>query len=120
MRRLHICYLIIASPLLAASQPQTEYITDLEAITSLAPCASSGVATIVQQLTNSQCLTAPTDLASCACTNATFSASVASNIRTEALQFCGTTASEDVNSALTVFSLYFLGGISMTLLRSRL
>jgi len=101
----HIYFIVIVLPLLAASQ-QTQYITDLDACSSLAPCASSGVSYIVQQLTYKDCPAEATALVSCACTKDQNSAAVASSISSNVAQACGTTASEDVNSALTVFSAY--------------
>jgi hypothetical protein len=89
---------------------QTQYISTLPACTELAPCASSAISSVVQQLTNGLCLPTPTALASCACTNSMRSASITSVISSNVVLSCGPTATEDVTSALIVFSVYCAGG----------
>jgi len=89
---------------------QTQYISTLPACTELAPCASYVVSSVVQQLTNGLCLPTPAALANCACTDNQTSASIASDISSDVVQSCGTTATEDVVSALIVFSVYCAGG----------
>jgi hypothetical protein len=114
MRHFHISPVLLTSwSFLVGAQPQTQYIISLEVISSLAPCASAGISQVVQQLTSSACLTPATALASCACTDPQSSA-IASSIASNVREGCGTTASEDVNSALTVFSVYCAGGSQTT------
>lgn len=93
MRDLHF-YFVLAIPSLLAASQQTQYITDIDPISSLAPCASSAVSYIVQKLTAKQCQSIPAALASCACTQCTNSASAVSDISTNVLQTqaCGPTA----------------------------
>jgi hypothetical protein len=115
MRHFHISSVLLASwSFLVGAQPQTQYIISLDVISSLAPCASTGISQVVQQLTSSACLTPATALASCTCTNPQSSSSIASSIASNVREGCGATASEDVNSALTVFSGYCAGGSQTT------
>lgn len=93
---------------MAASGPG--YITELPAYASLASCAASGVSYAVQGLTGSRCPTEPAQLQSCACTKDSNSAAVGSSIGKEVLSYCSSTASDDVTSAASVFSIYCNGG----------
>jgi hypothetical protein len=111
MRHFHISSVLLASwSVLVGVQPQTQYVISLEVISSLAPCASSRISRVVQQFTSSACLMPAAALASCACTDPQSSSSIASSIASNVREGCGTIASEDVNSALTVFSVYYAGG----------
>ncbi|CAG8950149.1 hypothetical protein HYFRA_00008384 [Hymenoscyphus fraxineus] len=89
---------------IAASGPV--YITEIPAYATLAPCAASGVSYAVQGLTGSKCPTDPAQLQSCACTKDSNSAAVGSSIGKEVLAYCSSTASDDVTSAASVFSIY--------------
>lgn len=80
------------------------YVTDLPIFSSLAPCAQYAVSYQVQDLTESTCPQAVTALESCACSQDHNGASVASAIASNVLEYCSSTATEDVASASAVFS----------------
>jgi hypothetical protein len=89
--------------------PQTgptvsQYITDLPAYQSLAPCAAGAISTIFLGLTTHNCPTPAPDVAGCACTKD--QNSLAGSINAMVLQSCGSTPSEDVTSAQAVLSSY--------------
>ena len=80
------------------------YVTDLPSFSSLAPCAQDAVSNQVQDLTESACPQAVTALESCACSQDNNAASVVSAISTDVLNYCSSTATDDVASASAVFS----------------
>jgi hypothetical protein len=86
------------------------YITDLPTFSSLAPCAATALSSMVQWHTSSLCPEAPRSLVSCACVkdqnSQALSGYIVSNVRVS----CGTTASEDVTSALGIFDYYCSAG----------
>lgn len=90
------------------------YITDLPIFSSLAPCAATAVADVVQGLTWSQCPPAITALQSCACSKDQNSAAILTNIESYVTGHCGTTATEDVTSATQVFDVYCGGSTPAT------
>lgn len=86
----------------------TYYITDLPTFQSLAPCAASAITEIFGSLTGyyGDCPSAPAALASCACTKDQNSAFVSSLFVYSVKEYCSSTASDDVTSALGVFNYY--------------
>lgn len=99
--------LLLTASLLAHIHGQSIYdISDVPAYSSLAPCAMSAVSYNVYTLTNSLCPDGITALQSCACTKAGVSGKVALTISSDALYSCGSTASEDISSAASVFAQY--------------
>ncbi|KAE9380440.1 hypothetical protein N431DRAFT_395306 [Stipitochalara longipes BDJ] len=84
----------------------TVYITDLPIFSALAPCAGSAVSYVVQGLTEESCAPSVTALESCACTQDHNSAAIVGRISTNVLDYCGSTAADDVTSADFVFSAY--------------
>lgn len=72
----------------------------------IAPCAGSAVSAVVQGLTQESCAPSVTALESCACTQDKNSAAVVGSISTYVLNYCGSTAAEDVTSADKVFGAY--------------
>ena len=87
---------------------QSVFITDFAPITLLAPCASSGYGYAVSSLANdcNNINVAPTAYASCACLKDENSVAVSEAIVSEVEYFCHSTATDDVSSALAVFSSY--------------
>jgi hypothetical protein len=73
---------------------------------NIAPCAGSAVSAVVQGLTQESCAPSVTALESCACTQDKNSAAVVGSISTYVLNYCGSTAAEDVTSADKVFGAY--------------
>jgi hypothetical protein len=86
------------------------YITDLPSFSALAPCAAEGLSYVVQSQTNHDCPAAPRSLVSCACVKDKNSQALSSGISSMVVQDCGSTASEDVTSALGVFDFYCSAG----------
>src|SRR5271170_6336437 len=86
---------------------QTAFITDLPAFSSLAPCASVAVTEAFNSISG-DCPTnaALTISASCACLKNQNSALLSTGISTQMTFRCGSTATDDVTSALNVFSAY--------------
>jgi hypothetical protein len=82
------------------------YITDLPSYSSLASCAGEAVSYVLGALTHSECQPAVTALESCACTKDQNSAAASSSISSLVLEYCATTATEDVSSASLVFDNY--------------
>ncbi|KAF4632516.1 hypothetical protein G7Y89_g5603 [Cudoniella acicularis] len=99
-----LCILHFTSSVLAATG--SVYVTDLPAFSSLAPCAASAISYVVQGLTQSICPSGVTELVSCACTQDSNSAAIASSITTQVKDDCSSTATADITSALSVFSGY--------------
>ena len=90
------------------------YITDLPSFSSLAPCAGNAVSYVIGELTHSECQPAVTALESCACTKDQNSAAASSSISSLVLEYCATTASEDVSSASGVFNNYCNQGVAVS------
>ena len=83
--------------------------SDISDLTSLAPCASAAFTQAVADLDeNDDCNGAadPSAFASCACANATNSAFLSVNLVQNVEQNCESTATNDITSALAVFSSY--------------
>jgi hypothetical protein len=87
------------------------YLTNIPAVATLAPCASTGFAYAVNSIT-SDCppLAGPTAQASCACLKDQNSAAVSKYIVSRVAFECSSTATEDINSAVAVFSDYCRNG----------
>lgn len=86
------------------------YITDLPQYSSLAVCAQDALSGDVQQQTYSICNAAPLSLVSCVCVKDQNSQSIASGLVTDVEENCGTTATEDISSALEVLAYYCSAG----------
>lgn len=84
----------------------SQYITELAAFQSLAPCAASAVSYAVLSLTNYQCPPGASALASCACSKNQNSLAASGRINSEVRYSCGTTNTEDITSAQAVFAGY--------------
>jgi hypothetical protein len=94
------CYLV-ACPLVAMS----EAITNLPQYSALGQCAREALSEAVFQI-SSDCPPAPSDYASCACSKDQNSAIITSSISYGVLEYCASTATDDVTSALGVFGFY--------------
>jgi hypothetical protein len=92
---------------LFAHAQQSFYLTQFPAIATLAPCASRGFINAANPLA-SECntLQAPTAFASCACLKDQNSLSLSKQIVSQVTYNCGQTATQDVTSAVGVFSAY--------------
>ena len=88
----------------------TYYITDLPQFSSLAPCAGSAVSYEVLSMTRNDCPAAPEAFVSCACVKDQNSLGISSGIASLVGQYCDSTASEDISSALSVFAYYCSAG----------
>ncbi|GAB1315887.1 hypothetical protein MFIFM68171_06097 [Madurella fahalii] len=84
----------------------TYYITDLPQFNSLAPCAASGLSYAVQGHTYDLCPGGPQALASCVCIKGGMTSQVLKTISSSVRWDCGSTASEDVTSAVAVYDYY--------------
>jgi hypothetical protein len=102
---------------ISARGQQTYLLTEFPAVKSLAPCAT-GYFWGAQNWVSNDCPTnvAPTFSASCACLKNQNSASIISILSTGILgaYACGTTATQDVTSALAAFSSYCAQAQSIT------
>ena len=103
------CSLGVAKAINTRFEPVISSIGPMSAIqflTSLAPCAASAFSTAVNSLTYSDCDAGlqPTPFASCACANATVSNAFSVRLVTGVNYRCSSTATEDITSALAVFS----------------
>jgi hypothetical protein len=88
----------------------TYYVTDLPQYTSLAPCAASAVSYVFDDATENYCPADSKALASCACVKDQNSIGISSAIAKSVDYYCGSTASEDVTSAVGVFGYYCSAG----------
>jgi hypothetical protein len=88
----------------------TYYITDLPQFSSLAPCAGSALGYEVLSQTNNDCPSAPNALVSCACVKDQNSMGLSSAIASLVGEYCDSTASDDISSALGVFAYYCSAG----------
>jgi hypothetical protein len=88
----------------------TYYMTDLPNYSAMAGCAQSAMSYEMRSLINSLCPAAPMAVVSCACAqdnnSGAFSAALVTNVKYS----CGSTASDDVSSALSVFDVYCNAG----------
>ncbi|KAK3381464.1 hypothetical protein B0H63DRAFT_205877 [Podospora didyma] len=82
------------------------YITDLPAYTSLAPCAAYGVSYAVQGQTYYLCPKGSQELASCACFKDGMTGRILSSVTASVKYSCGSTATDDISSAVAVYNLY--------------
>jgi hypothetical protein len=88
----------------------TYYITDLPTYSSLANCAQEAVSYPVGGLVRNDCPTDPRGAVSCLCVKDSNSQALNSAIISQISENCGTTATEDVTSALGVFAFYCSAG----------
>lgn len=82
------------------------YITALPQYQSLASCAKEALSYPVQAQTMSDCNSNPQALVSCLCVKDSNSIAMTSRISGSASLFCGSTASANMASALSVFDFY--------------
>ncbi|KAI0973414.1 hypothetical protein F4678DRAFT_426651 [Xylaria arbuscula] len=82
------------------------YITALPEFKALARCAQSAVSNNVLSQTEYLCPSGPRALASCACLRKDMTGSISSLITSDARYYCGTTAADDISSALNVWDIY--------------
>ena len=71
-----------------------------------APCAASALSQNIMSQTYSNCPEAVTDLQSCVCTKNQNFASISTAVSSSVSYSCGSTASDDQASAMTVLSAY--------------
>lgn len=93
------------------SATSVAYLTNIPAAATLVPCASTGFVYAVNSIT-SDCppLAGPTAQASCACLKDQNSVAVSQYIVSRVALECSSTATEDINSAVSVFSDYCRNG----------
>ncbi|RYP29378.1 hypothetical protein DL766_005396 [Monosporascus sp. MC13-8B] len=84
----------------------TYYITALNEYSALAPCAGSAVSYGVQSQSYDLCPDGPQALAACVCLKEGISRIVSSVITSRVRLSCGSTATEDITSALEVLDYY--------------
>ncbi|KAL7787047.1 hypothetical protein V8C37DRAFT_405125 [Trichoderma ceciliae] len=83
------------------------YVTDLEIFSLLAPCVSDAISYNIATLTYATlCGDSETELQSCACSNTERFASITSSISRDVRNSCGSTATEDQQSASSVLEKY--------------
>ncbi|KXJ88539.1 hypothetical protein Micbo1qcDRAFT_235844 [Microdochium bolleyi] len=82
------------------------YVTDIEIYTSLAPCAKYAVSYNIMGMTRSACGEAVTDLQSCVCKKDGIPTAVTKGIASSISYSCGSTASEDLSSAMLLYTGY--------------
>ena len=108
MKAYHLLSLIILAVLLTLAQAQQNaYLLEFPLVSVLAPCASQGLSWAADSLTV-DCNTAakPPVYASCACLKNQNSAFMTEQLSTQITRNCGTTATDDISSVLSVFSAY--------------
>ncbi|KAK3948076.1 hypothetical protein QBC32DRAFT_352523 [Pseudoneurospora amorphoporcata] len=84
----------------------TYYIKDLPQYSSLAKCAASAVSYAVQGQARKLCPDGPHALASCVCLKDQMLVEVTSSITASVKYSCGSTATDDISSAMAVLDLY--------------
>ncbi|KAK1779660.1 hypothetical protein QBC45DRAFT_477509 [Copromyces sp. CBS 386.78] len=84
----------------------TYYIKDLPQYSSLAKCAASAVSYAVQGQARKLCPDGPHALASCVCLKDQMLVEVTSSITASVKYNCGSTATDDISSAMAVLDLY--------------
>ncbi|KAH8888587.1 hypothetical protein GQ53DRAFT_783686 [Thozetella sp. PMI_491] len=82
------------------------YVTDLPLFSSLADCAGGALSYYVQSQTYNNCPEAVTALQQCVCSQDNNFAAVGSRVSSGVLGSCSATATEDLASAMTVYSAY--------------
>jgi hypothetical protein len=88
----------------------TYYITDLPNYSSLANCAREAVSYPIGGFIQNDCPTDPKGAVSCVCVKDANSQAINTAIISQVNENCGTTATEDVTSALGVFAYYCSAG----------
>ncbi|KAH7370670.1 hypothetical protein BKA65DRAFT_562540 [Rhexocercosporidium sp. MPI-PUGE-AT-0058] len=89
-----------------AAPAVSDYIWDISAFSDLAPCAGSALSNVVGRMTSSLCHDDPTALASCVCTKNQHSRSLSTDIKSSVQWSCGSTATDDISSALAIWDGY--------------
>ncbi|KAI5866034.1 hypothetical protein GGS23DRAFT_555142 [Durotheca rogersii] len=84
----------------------TYFITALPEYSSLAPCARTAVSYGILSQTRKLCPAGPQALASCACIKNGMPGVLSNDVTSNVKYYCDSTATEDISSALQVFSLY--------------
>ncbi|RFU81467.1 granule antigen gra6 domain-containing [Trichoderma arundinaceum] len=91
----------------AFADADLSYVTDLEIFSLLAPCVSDAISYNIQTLTYSTiCGDSETQLQSCACSDTERFTSISSSISRDIRVSCGSTATEDQQSASSVLVKY--------------
>ncbi|KAL7929538.1 hypothetical protein V8C35DRAFT_315494 [Trichoderma chlorosporum] len=101
--------LSIASAMLfaAIANADLDYVTDLDIYSLLAPCASDAISYNIATLTyGTLCGDSETELQSCACSNTEQFNSITASISRDIVASCGTTATDDQQSASSVIKKY--------------
>ncbi|KAK3401953.1 hypothetical protein B0T20DRAFT_127111 [Sordaria brevicollis] len=84
----------------------TYYVKDLPQYSSLAKCAASAVSYAVHGQTRELCPDGPQALASCVCLKDQMIGLVTSSITASVKYSCGSTATDDISSAMAVLDIY--------------
>ncbi|KAH0490227.1 hypothetical protein TgHK011_001706 [Trichoderma gracile] len=109
MRRSMRTRLSVAPVVLLAALVEADlnYVTDLEIYSLLAPCVSDAISYNIATLTyGTICGDSETELQSCACSNTERFNSITSSISRDVRNSCGSTATEDQQSASSVMAKY--------------
>ncbi|TFB01883.1 hypothetical protein CCMA1212_006170 [Trichoderma ghanense] len=109
MRRSIRTRLSVAPVMLLAALVEADlnYVTDLEIYSLLAPCVSDAISYNIATLTyGTICGDSETELQSCACSNTERFNSITSSISRDVRNSCGSTATEDQQSASSVLAKY--------------
>ncbi|KAL7940931.1 hypothetical protein V8C42DRAFT_202936 [Trichoderma barbatum] len=99
----------------ALAKAEIDYVTDLEIYSLLAPCVSDAISYNIATLTyGTVCGDSETELQSCACSNTERFSSITSSISRDVQNSCGTTATEDQQSASSVIAKYCNQDLTIT------
>ncbi|KAM0260044.1 hypothetical protein ACHAQJ_002968 [Trichoderma viride] len=99
----------------ALVEADLSYVTDLEIFSLLAPCVSDAISYNIATLTyGTLCGDSETDLQSCACSNTERFTSITSSISQDVRASCGSTATEDQQSASSVIEQYCNQDLTIT------
>ncbi|PNP39236.1 hypothetical protein TGAMA5MH_08913 [Trichoderma gamsii] len=101
--------------LAALVEADVSYVTDLEIFSLLAPCASEAISYNIATLTfGTICGDSETALQSCVCSNTERYTSITSSISRDVKYSCGSTATEDQQSASSVMQKYCTQSLPIT------
>ncbi|EHK20991.1 uncharacterized protein TRIVIDRAFT_202389 [Trichoderma virens Gv29-8] len=109
--------LSVASAILfaALTKAELDYVTDLDIYSLLAPCASDAISYNIATLTyGTVCGDSETELQSCACSNTERFTSITSSISRDIRASCGSTATDDQQSASSVIAKYCNQDLTIT------
>ncbi|KAH0527538.1 hypothetical protein TsFJ059_002531 [Trichoderma semiorbis] len=99
----------------ALANADLDYVTDLDIYSLLAPCASDAISYNIATLTyGTVCGDSETELQSCACSDTERFTSITSSISRDIRVSCGTTATDDQNSASSVLAKYCNQDLTIT------